>query len=345
MSHRNIQQKRKHKHSSEIKNQEGLYPSSQLKKHKRENKLTIKNAKGVKGVQRKNITDDRTTKARTPIRSLTSLASQLKRQRGTASSTPLPPEYICDSSGVLTDRRSNDFQKCLRQCYRGFYCEDAEEIPQHIHTSFSSAFNTFNESGLFLYDAVQPGGNRLSRTFVTRTLVGDPGSTYRYLGLRLFSHPWCDVDENGDSLTKVDQSKVGSSLVKLGYTPLCAEALIKTGNVNQHLVERTKRALQNEISPHVKNGPVGSAEYSITLINRMEPTSIKRYQREEAVNWHKDSGLQDFSSIAVYHTLNDYATSEKDSIDIAHYKSNDISKMQATSRYKSTHNSSNIDVP
>ena len=45
-----------------------------------------------------------------------------------------------------------------------------------------------DNGGLFLYDVVQPGRKRLTRTSVTRTLVGDPGSTYKYLG-----ESTCDV--------------------------------------------------------------------------------------------------------------------------------------------------------
>ena len=85
------------------------------------------------------------------------------------------------------------------------------------------------------------------------------------------------------------------------------------GHLNQTLVLRTQQLLQNTIAPlpHVKGGLVGPADYSLTLVNRMEPTSLKRDLKKErtygmgktSVSWHKDSGLIDFSSIAVYHTL------------------------------------------
>jgi len=164
----------------------------------------------------------------------------------------------------------------------------------------------------------------LSKTFVTRTLIGAPGSTYRYLGLRLFSHPWCDVDERGDGVCRgvvedgnaIDgggDSVLSRLVTHLGYAPSCAKALIDLGTINQTLIHRTNNVLTQMIAPTLPNGqPTGSAEYSLTLINRMEPTSIKRDLKMEnvhgglgktSVSWHKDSGLQDFSSIAVYHTL------------------------------------------
>ena len=154
-----------------------------------------------------------------------SLASRLKRHRGTASSTPLPPEWSGISSSSSTtvvprflspnnnnnnnnkNMNNNDpFNTCLKECYQGFHWENPSDLPPTIHQSFTSAFHALNDAGLFLYDIVQPGGKRLSRTFVTRTLIGAPGSTYRYLGLRLFSHPWDDVDTRGDTTTHTDNN-------------------------------------------------------------------------------------------------------------------------------------------
>ena len=42
------------------------------------------------------------------------------------------------------------------------------------------------------YDCTQPmgPGTSLARTKVTRCLVGTPGITYKYLGLRMFAAPW-----------------------------------------------------------------------------------------------------------------------------------------------------------
>jgi hypothetical protein len=41
-------------------------------------------------------------------------------------------------------------------------------------------------------DVTQPLGlgTKLAPTFVRRTLVGENGITYKYLGLRMFAHPW-----------------------------------------------------------------------------------------------------------------------------------------------------------
>lgn len=219
---------------------------------------------------------------------------------------------------------------------KGFFWETPEKLPSSLHTSFSSAFSTLNQSNLFQYDAVQPGRKKLSRTFVTRTLVGNPGSTYRYLGLRLFSHPWCDVDANGNQYNEnyittheddeskrkaskrdFNSSKIiireGSSLIHLGYERSTVDGLLSIGKINSFLIQRSNKILQNQIEDSVPEKLVGSADYSLTLINKMEPSSIKKDFKHEniygmgkaSVSWHMDSGLQDFSTIAVYHELQD----------------------------------------
>jgi len=231
-----------------------------------------------------------------------SLASRLKKLRGTADSTPLPPKWNQHTSKSFLSPSDGDiFESCRSECYRGFCWENSHDLEESFHKSFDDCFDTLHDAGLFLYDAVQPGGKRLSRTFVTRTVIGKPGSTYRYLGLRLFSHPWIS-----DSVPPNQQVQ---SLVNLGYSQECASALVMVGMLNDTLKDRTQRVLDKEIAPHVEL--VGSADYSLTLINRMEPTSLKKDLKRDkdygmgktSVSWHKDSGLTDFSSIAVYHSL------------------------------------------
>lgn len=249
-----------------------------------------------------------------------SLASQLKKQRGTASTTPLPPEWSkrnnCTRSFLTLDDDADNFLSCQKECYKGFCWDDPKDIPSSIHEDFQTTLNAMNDSGLFLYDIVQPGGKKCSFTFVTRTLIGDPGSTYKYLGLRLFSHPWCAVNDRFDKVccernNHNNMTQNIQNLVQLGYKTTCAKALIKMGYLNQELTKKTKEKLKSEIKPFLKDDqPVGSAEFTITLINKMDPTSVKKDLKNDihglgktSVGWHKDSGVQDFSSIAVYHTF------------------------------------------
>ena len=165
--------------------------------------------------------------------------------------------------------------------------------------------------GLFLFDVVQPGKKRLTRTSVTRTLVGEPGSTYKYLGLRLFSHPWVDVDKDGNSISNSSATEMtgGVTLRKLGYPKNTASALILMGVINSDLIERSNSMLKTNVAPKVRPiGLVGSAQFNLTLVNKMETTKELKRETEYgmgkvSVGWHRDSGLKDFSSIAVYQSL------------------------------------------
>ena len=74
------------------------------------------------------------------------------------------------------------FQPALDVSYRGMRHVPAAALPQAIHKGFRESFDGLHEAGLFMYDTVQAGGKRLSKTFVTRTLLGDPGITYKVSG-------------------------------------------------------------------------------------------------------------------------------------------------------------------
>ena len=100
-----------------------------------------------------------------------------------------------------------------------------------------------------------------------------------FLGLRLFSHPWVGVDENGNATSKGPPEQ---SLQTLGYSKTTASALLTMGHMNRRLSERSKDMLRRHVSAHVSPaGLVGSADFNLTLVNRMEPTSAKRDMKKE----------------------------------------------------------------
>lgn len=114
-----------------------------------------------------------------------------------------------------------------------------------------------------------------------------------------------------------EQKRVGSTLHKLGYSEKTTSALLAMGRANAYLTERSNTMLKKYVAPNVQPpGLVGSAEYNLTLVNKMASTTMKRDLKNEmtynmgkiSVGWHRDSGLKDFSSIAVYQTLKDTAT-------------------------------------
>lgn len=166
----------------------------------------------------------------------------------------------------------------MRDHYQGFALVPAAQVqPASFHVASKLALEKLRDAGYYQYDMVMAGGKNLSRTFVQRTLVGEPGITYKYLGLRLFAHAWSGA-ETTDHFRNI-------------YA------------MNQEMIRMTKDQLRY-------HGRTGCCDYNLTLINFMEPSCDTVLREEESygmgkasVSWHADSSLQDFSSIGVYHTL------------------------------------------
>ncbi|CAM9413769.1 unnamed protein product [Ectocarpus fasciculatus] len=230
------------------------------------------------------------------------------------------------------------FKPALDRSYRGVRHEPAGSLPQVVHKGFRQSFDSLHEAGLFLYDTVQAGGKRLSRTFVTRTLVGDPGITYKYLGLRLFAHPWglgesesesdfrkgpgdgladalndpCLADLFSKDGASDGEGSVGRSEDNLRGSSFndndrVADTLRKVGDLSEWMRLRAGAMLKEEVGE--AGGERGSCAFNLTLINRMECSGAKRDLKPDplfsmgkcSVSWHADSCLQDFSTIGVYH--------------------------------------------
>jgi len=111
-----------------------------------------------------------------------------------------------------------------------------------------------------------------------RCLVGEGGITYKYLGLRMFAHPW-----NGDDAD-------------------ARASFAAVGRLNAALIQRSAALLKT------RQQEVGSCQYNLTLINRCFPAGEVKlkleplFEKDKAtVSWHADSSLEHYSSIAVYH--------------------------------------------
>ncbi|KAG7347203.1 FTO catalytic domain containing protein [Nitzschia inconspicua] len=191
------------------------------------------------------------------------------------SSSQIPP--VLSSRSFLTSN-DNGFANYVKDHYPGFVHLPVVQYEQTLqqrdfHAYARQALERLRDASYYQYDIVMAGGKHSSRTFVKRTLVGEPGITYKYLGVRLFAHAWSG--------------------------PLASPAMKAIGEVNRRMIEITKR-MPNP----------GLYNYNLTLINFMEPTSHTSIGfKEEAnygmgkvsVSWHADSSLESGSSIGVYH--------------------------------------------
>ena len=106
----------------------------------------------------------------------------MKRERSRRDVTPRPFDSYSGTK-LFLDPSDADFTTLLKTSYSGFVHESK---PRLDHQHFLDGLRTMESRHLFQYDVVQAMGlgTRCSRTFVTRTLVGEKGITYKYLGLR-----------------------------------------------------------------------------------------------------------------------------------------------------------------
>jgi alpha-ketoglutarate-dependent dioxygenase FTO len=197
------------------------------------------------------------------------------------------PNYKGPTDRFLT-YKDDEFDKVLKTSYNGFIIDKPKEFSKEFHKSFRSSFEDLDSNGAFQFDMTQPTGlkTKVAKTFVSRCLVGAPGTTYKYLGLRMFSHPW--------------------NAGEVGVT----DAMIKIGELNNKLINRTKKLLKD-----TGKDETGSCEYNLTLINRCFPDGEIKLKDEPlfskekcTVSWHADSTLEHYSSIAVYHCTREIST-------------------------------------
>ena len=144
-------------------------------------------------------------------------------------------------------------------------------------------------------DATQPHGlgSPCAATKVTRCLYGEPGTTYKYLGLRMFATPW--------SNTPIDRLRAA---------------------VEKRTCEHTDET----------DGSSNPSSYTVCLINCMDPPSTETSWKQDsldsnystAVSWHADSSLEHFSTIAVYQTF-DASTSADPDGSTTNKSTNDLS--------------------
>ena len=144
-------------------------------------------------------------------------------------------------------------------------------------------------------------------TNIQKTLVGESGSTYKYLGLQLFSHPPsscpCTNSSRLNDDSNFDTNKKETSLLDLGYLKECANTPMTIGKLNQFLIQCTNKILQKQNKQEKKL--LSSANYNLTLIYRMEPLPIENdlYETIIFIVWEKqvsvDKRIVDYKTLVI----------------------------------------------
>ena len=118
------------------------------------------------------------------------------RRVATPDKTGPPPPYALPSTDSATrfiTPSHPSFDAAMATSYSTFVREPAATLPADFHDRFRQCLGGIQSDGLLARnDVTQPmgTGTRLAKTRVTRCLIGKPGITYRYLGTRMFAHPW-----------------------------------------------------------------------------------------------------------------------------------------------------------
>ena len=168
-----------------------------------------------------------------------------------------------------------NFKNVMQTSYEGFKVDEPDVFSSEESSfSFHDTFQTVLTSLDYDFDVIQPLGlgTPLAITKVKRILCGEEGTTYKYLGLRMFSVPFSD----GKYLKKLQKC-------------------------NSRLTLRTQELMEGaEVNP-----------YNIVLINQCLPASeehklkvepmFKEQQVAQSISWHADSMLKHHSAIACYH--------------------------------------------
>jgi hypothetical protein len=130
----------------------------------------------------------------------------------------------------------------LNTSYKGLVVCPPCDFEDKFHADFQASMEGLDQDGFYQFDITQPAGlgTKSAKTYVTRCLVGDEGTTYKYLGLRMFSIPWRTTDSE-----------------------LTSKHAEKIGELNKTLIARSECLLKKMNKPHT-----GSCQYNLTLINR-----------------------------------------------------------------------------
>ena len=104
-----------------------------------------------------------------------------------------PPAFRLSDAPAFIGPEHPAHADCLACSFSNFVREPAGSLPSGFHARFRGCLRGIQGDGLLdRYDLTQPmgPGTPIARTRVTRCLIGKRGITYKYLGLRMFAHPW-----------------------------------------------------------------------------------------------------------------------------------------------------------
>jgi hypothetical protein len=268
---------------------------------------------------------------------------------------PHGPDTRLPAKGFLRDEGAfrQAYKLALDTSYEGFAvdtCPDEDNAGSTIrqeqgemfqHAKIRNALCTMQDAGFFRTDVTQPFGlgTKCAKTYVTRCLLGEAGTTYKYLGLRMFAHPWDGSAEK----ESINDKHSGMNIF---------EAVTTVSDLNETLTHRSSHHLSELDKKRRGRGAEptkGRAGFDVTLINRMEGTSdlkseVTTGEGRCSVSWHADSSLENYSTIGVYHTIFSDSTKQNESSRTNNKKTTKSGSAQWSVALRVAHNSEGPNV-
>ena len=136
---------------------------------------------------------------------------------------PFPSHMIRPTNDFLRNEEpyKESFQSALNTAYEGFVVdekvfmdgrddqEEDDDEDENDNNEENDVMQNYLEGiyskNYFRRDVTQPFGlgTKCAKTYVTRCLVGEEGTTYKYLGLRMFAHKWNNTQIEKFSFWKI----------------------------------------------------------------------------------------------------------------------------------------------
>ncbi|XP_068461411.1 alpha-ketoglutarate-dependent dioxygenase FTO [Clinocottus analis] len=139
------------------------------------------------------------------------------------------------------------YQQLWDSSYSGLVLKRSFSLPAELHGRVQAALVTLRRKGCLLRDLVRVR-ERDVFTVVSRTLLGEPGHTYRYLNTRLFAIPWHseDAEVKGQNCCDPDFRAACKALCELN-TFFCSDvSLLKEGDRLTQCAKGEAEAKQGE---------------------------------------------------------------------------------------------------
>ena len=207
--------------------------------------------------------------------------------------------------------------------YDGFCVQPPSDMSAELHDDLAAAFVALKKHRYLTRHIVSFKDNKMSQTAVRRVLVGEFGTTHKYLGLRLFAVSWSGWKAS-DWGAGWDGDNAGGKAAPPREE--LERALSAFDRVNKRYVATTRSLLKARGWLRPEEPGESPHEFNISLLNFFDQVDDAKHTTAEddfgavkpepwygmgdmAVSWHTDKYLKPNSAVAVYnHSCADVAT-------------------------------------